>query len=122
MAFVDPQSVTISGVAKTLPRVPSGRPENIGKFSGDDGNTVFTVHQNSSNNRCRREFRLTSTKIAADPISSVNKSVTASVIIGIDEPKVGFTDAELIALFTALSAHVSASSNAKLVQLLTGEL
>lgn len=120
--FADPQTITLSGTAKTLPKVPSGKSENISKFSGDDGNTVVTVHQNATNNRCRREIRLTLGKVAADPISAVNKALNASVVIVIDEPKYGFTDAELIAAYTALSAHVSAGSNAKLVQMLNGEL
>lgn len=120
--FVDPQVVTLSAVAKTLPKVPSGKVESISRFSGDDGNTVLTVHQNSTNNRARREIRLTLGKVAADPITAINKSLNASVVIVFDEPKYGFTDAELIAAYAALSAHVAAGSNAKLTQLLNGEL
>lgn len=122
MAFVDPQVVTISGTAKTLARVPSGKEANVGKFSGDDGNTNVTVHQNSTNARFRREFRISSKKVAPDPISAVNKELSASVIIAFDEPKYGFSDAELIALFAAASAALTAATNAKLVQLLNGEL
>jgi hypothetical protein len=122
MAFADPQSVTISGSAKTLARVPSGKETTIGKFSGDDGNTTLTVHQNSTNARFRREFRLTQRKVAADPITAVNKELSASIILSVDEPNYGFTDADLLGLFTALKDHVTASTNAKLVQLLNGEL
>lgn len=120
--FADPQTITLSAVAKTLVKVPSGKVENISKFTGDDGNTVVTVHQNSTNNRFRRELRLTLTKVAPDPITAINKTLNASVVIVVDEPKYGFTDAELIAAYAAISTHASASSNAKLTQLLNGEL
>lgn len=119
--FADPQSVTITGVTTSLPRVPSGNQTGVGSFASNDGNIQLSVHQKGTNNRCRREFRLTQRKIAADPISSVNKEVSASIIIGIDEPKWGFADAELIALFTAAVTSIQASSNAKLSQLLGGE-
>lgn len=122
MAYADPQSITITGTAYSLPRVPSEDQNRIGKFSGNDGNTVVTVHQNSTNSRFRREFRLTSRKVAADPITAQNKELSASCVVVIDEPRYGFTDAELIALYTAITSSLSAGSNAKLVQLLNGEL
>lgn len=122
LAYADPQTLTIGGVAKTLPRVPSEAVDRIGKFSGDDGLTVLTVHQNQSTGRFRREIRLTTTKVVADPISAVNKSVSASLIIGVDEPKYGFSDGDLKALWTALRDTIDASSGLKMTQLLNGEL
>lgn len=120
--YADPQTVTVGGTAISLPRVPSSNSARLGEFSSNDGNTVLSVRQDKTNNRFRREFRLTSKKIAADPISAVNKEASASVIIAIDEPRYGFTDVELVNLFTGLSAQLSANTNAKLNQLLGGEL
>jgi len=120
--YTDPQAITVSGTALSLPRVPSASPQRIGQFSTSDGNNIISVHQNQSANRFRREFRLTQRKIAVDPISAANKEVSASVIVAFDEPKVGFTDAELIALFTGVVASLTASTNAKVVSLLGGEI
>lgn len=122
MSFSDPQTITLSGILKTLPRVPSDKPTNIGKFYGDEGNTIVSVHQNSSNSRFRREFRITLSKVIVDPLSNMPSAKTASCIVAFDEPKYGFTDAELIAAYAAITASLSAGSNAKLTQMLTGEL
>jgi len=120
--FADPQTVTVNGVAIPLPRTPTTNSGRIGEFSSNDGNTVLAVRQDKTSNRFRREFRLTSRKVTADPISAVNKEVSASIIIAIDEPRFGFSDTELAYLYTGLTALIAASSNAKLNQLLGGEL
>jgi hypothetical protein len=117
--YADPQSVTINAVATSLPRVGSPTPNRVGNFASTDGNIMLSVHQNQTANRCRREFRLTQKKIAADPISAVNKEVSASVIIVVDSPKVGFTSTELGYLTTALKA---AFTDAQRDKLLGGEL
>jgi len=118
--FTDPQEITLGSTEYDLVKVPSGKVESVSKFSGNDGNIVMTVHQNSSNTRCRREIRLTSQKVVADPISGVNKALSASVIIAFDEPKFGFTDVELVQIYMALNARIS--DGVRLQQLLNGEL
>lgn len=120
--FADPQALTVSGTAVSLPRVGSGNPSRLGVYQNADGSMNLSIRQDQTANRFRREVRLTMKKVAADPISAVNKEVSASVIIAIDEPKVGFTDVELTSLYTALTAALSASSNARLLQLMGGEL
>jgi hypothetical protein len=120
--FADPQSITVSGTTHALPRVPSNSPTRTGNFQNTDGTIVQNVHQNGSRNRARRDFRVTQRKVAADPLTAVNQEVSASVIFSFDEPKNGFSDTELIALFTGAVAQLQAGSNAKLIQLLGGEL
>lgn len=117
--FADPQTVTISGSSIPLPRIPSSAPTRQGLFQSADGNTQLLISQNSTANRFRREFRLTSKKVAADPISAVNKEVSASVVMVIDEPRWGFTDADLAALCTGLIAAFTAGTRDKV---LGGEL
>jgi hypothetical protein len=119
--YADPQSVTVGAVTETLPRVPTTNPTRVGQFSSADGNLILSVHQNQTANRFRREIRLTQRKIAADPISAVNKEVSASVILSIDEPKVGFSDADLLALYEGLVAYAAASSDAAVSKALGGE-
>lgn len=116
--FADPQSVTVNGAAKSLSRVVSPSPTQ-GVFSNNGDEFVLVTSQKQTNNRFRREFRFTQTKIAADPISALNKQVSASVIIAIDEPKVGFTDAELGYLIAGVKTAFDATAYGKL---LTGEI
>lgn len=121
MAFADPQSVTINGVAKSLVRQGSPQPERLGKFSTAEGDFEFTVRQDKTASRFRREIRLTQKKVAADPISAVNKEVSTSVYIVVDEPRWGFTDTELGYLTAGLIAAYSASTYAMQTKLLSGE-
>jgi hypothetical protein len=117
--YADPQSVTVNAVAKSLPRVGSSSPNKTGQFQTADSEFDFKVSQNGTTNRFRREVRLTQKKVAVDPISAVNKEVSASVIIAVDEPKWGFTDTELGYLTSAIIAWFTAGNRDKL---LGGEL
>jgi len=119
MAFADPQSVTISGSAVTLPRTSSG--VNSGVFSKDDGNVKLTV-SSAYGKRARRTIRLDHRKIVTDPLvtaTNVEKSLSAYLVI--DEPLTGYTVAEAKAVADALIAYLSASTGARLTQLLGGE-
>lgn len=106
-------------MATSLPRVGSSTPESRGSFQTSDGNVSFEIRQNSTSNRFRREVRLTQKKVAADPISAVNKEVSASVIIAVDEPRIGFSDTEIAYLTSAIVAWFTAGNRDKL---LGGEL
>lgn len=120
--FADPQAVTIAGTAYTLPRVGSQQPDRRGNFVSADGNIQLSVSQNSTSARFRREIRLTQKKVAADPISAINKEVSTSVMIVVDEPRWGFIDSEISALLAALTAHFAASTKLAEGKLLGGEL
>lgn len=117
--YADPQSLTVNAVAKTLPRIGSAQPTKVGKFQTADGEFDFRVSQYDTASRFRREVRFTQRKVAADPISAVNKEVSTSVVITVDEPKWGFTDTEVGYLTSALIAWFTAGNRDKL---LGGEL
>lgn len=117
--YADPQSVTVNAVAQSLARQGSAQPQTLGTFSTADGTFTFQVRQNSTANRFRREVRLTQKKVAADPISAVNKEVSSSVMIVVDEPRWGFSDTELGYLTSAITAWFTAANRDKL---LGGEL
>lgn len=117
--FADPQSVTVNAIAKSMPRISSSNPTKSGLFSTPDGDFQFTVSQNATASRFRREVRLTQSKVAADPISAVNKQVSTSVIITVDEPRWGFSDTELGYLTSGLVAWFTAANRDKM---LGGEL
>lgn len=119
MAYADPQSVTINAVAQSLPRVGSPTPEKRGSYKTADGVYSLDIRQDSTAQRFRREVRLTKNIVAADPISAVNKALSASVVLVVDEPKYGFTDTELGHMTAGLIAWFSNASRDKL---LGGEL
>lgn len=119
MAFSDPQSVTINAVANTLPRTSSGT--NNGVFTKDDGNVKLTV-SNAYGKRTRRTIRLDHRKIAPDPlISAQNIEFSMSAYLVVDVPVTGYTIAEQKQIVDALTAYLTASSGARVTQLLGGE-
>lgn len=117
--FADPQSLTVNAVAKSLPRVGSEQPTRLQNFQTADGEFQLSIRQDKSTGRFRREARFIQKKVAADPISAVNKEVSASVIITVDEPRWGFSDTDLGYLIAALKTWFDSTSSGKL---LGGEL
>jgi len=119
MAFSDPQSVTINAVANSLPRV-----SNVGSTSiyrKDDGTVDLTV-MHSGTKRFRRAIRLHHTKVAADPFAAgINKSYDMSVTLAVDVPPIGYTIAEQKQIVDSLVAYLSATSGARVTQLLGAE-
>lgn len=85
------------------------------------GDYTVVTKQNVTANRFRREVRFTSSKVAADPISAVNARKGASAYIVIDEPRDGFTDAELLQLTKDLCDFLTRSTAANTSKLLLGE-
>lgn len=119
MAFSDPQSVTINAVANSLPRTSSG--VNTGVFTKDDGNVKLSI-SHAYAKRTRRTIRLDHAKIAADPlISSQSIKYSMSAYLVIDTPITGYTVAEAKQVVDGLVAYLSASTGARVTQLLGGE-
>lgn len=117
--FTDPQSVTINAVAQSLPRTSAGTDSGI--FTKDDGNVKLTV-SHSYGKRTRRMLRLDHRKVAADPFTTgLNVEYSMGVYIVVDVPKVGYTIAEQKQIVDALTAYLTASSGARVTQLLGGE-
>jgi len=111
--FADPQSVTVNAVAISLPRTAQGATQNV--YTSADGNTSMTIKQNTTASRFRREVRISQKKIAADPISAINKETSVSVYLVVDEPKAVFTDTEIGYLIAALEGWVDSTSSGKLL-------
>ena len=112
--LADPQSVTINAVAVSLPRTQQG--PTVNTYTSSDGKTVMTTKQNITSSRFRREVRLAQTKIAADPISAVNKESGFSVYLVVDEPRSGvFTDTEIGYVIDALKAWLTSTNYNKVL-------
>lgn len=119
MSYTDPQSVTIAGTTVSLPRTASG--VGTGEFSSSDGSVKMTV-SHAYGKRTRRTLRLTQSKIASDPlVPSQNVPSSMSVYIVVDTPRLGFNAAEAKSVVDAFSAYLTASTGARVTQLLGGE-
>lgn len=112
--LADPQSVTVNAVAIPLPRTNQGPSQNV--YTSADQKTVMTTKQNITTARFRREVRLAQTKIAADPISAINKESGVSVYFVVDEPRSGvFSDAEIGYLIDALKTWLTSTNYNKVL-------
>lgn len=121
MAFADPQTVTVNSIALTLPR--TGYLPNAGVFTTADALNKLTISDNYGAKRTRRSARWDFAKIAADPlISSQNIRYSGSCYLVVDQPITGYTVAELKLQLDGFLAYLTATSGAKLTQLLGGEV
>jgi len=119
MAYADPQSLTISGSAISLPR--TGSAQNAGAFTSNDGLVSLSV-SSIYGKRTRRTLRLSHSKVAADPLlAGQNIPVSMSTYIVTDTPLTGYTVAEAKAVVDAFVAYLTASTGARVSQLLGGE-
>lgn len=117
--FSDPQTVTINAVAQTLPRTGSG--PTSGVFTKDDGTVKMSI-AHAFGKRNRRTIRIDHRKVAADPLATgYNKEYSMSVYLVVDVPTVGYTNAEQKQIVDGLTAYLTATSGARVTQLLGGE-
>jgi len=119
MSFTDPQSVTISGTAISLPRVSSGA--GTGQFTSADQNTSLII-ANQYGSRIRRTIRLNVQKIAAAPYNpAVNSLFSMSAYLVVDVPTVGYITTDQFAVVAGLTKYLTDTSGARVTQLLGGE-
>lgn len=117
--FADPQSVTVNAVAQSLPRTSSG--VNRGVFTKDDGSYVLSI-SHEVGKKIRRVIRLDHNKVAPDPLFPANNApYAASVYLVVQEPDVGYTNAELKLVIDGFLAYLTASSGANVARFLGGE-
>jgi len=114
----EPQSVTISGTANSLPRTSTG--VNSGVFNTADGTVVLKV-TNLYGKRNRRTIRMEHSKIAADPLTAANVRYSMTSYLVIDTPNVGYTVAEAQAVVAGLTKWLTDTSGANVAKVLGGE-
>lgn len=120
MAFSDPQAITINAVALSLARVDQ---DPQGKFVTSDGLVEEVIGQQAAGTgRYRRLLRLNHSKIAANPFdSSLNAKYNMAVYVVVDVPQVGYTVTEQKQVTDGFMTYLTASSGARMLQLLGGE-
>ena len=116
--FSDPQSVTISGSAKTLNRTASTA--DGGKFStADRAHKLDIVH--SYGRRHRHTARFQADTLVANPlVSGQNISQSVTLYLTADAPP-GYDTATLKAIMDGFLANMTASTGANLTKLIGGE-
>lgn len=113
MALADPQSLTISGTATSLPR--TGLTLTEGGFRTADQSVSLEV-QHSSGKRNRHLIKVTTATIVADPlVPSINTPVSYSAHLVIDGPRQGVTALQLQKLAEALAGWATSANLAKVV-------
>lgn len=113
--FSDPQSITVAGSAKSLPRVSSG--DFTGRFRTGDGAYELAL-SHTSGKRDRSVARVNIRKIGANPLDPTkNVPYQASAYVVLDAPAQtsGFTSTELEDLVKALAGYLSAANVTKFV-------
>jgi hypothetical protein len=118
MAFSDTQTLTVGATPITLKGTFK---EGFKTVYSNADSTVKLALSHVFGRRNRHTARVDFAKIAADPISGMNSRVTGSVILTIDVPKDGFTNAELKDYVLGLGTWESATSGANVLALLGGE-
>lgn len=103
-----PQTVTYNTVAKDLHKVIDDKTSSV--YRNSEGDFEFKVSHQQSGSRTRRMVRLDRSVIAADPLTAVNASQKAGVYIVIDEPRFGFSDAELEDLVDTLKLWLTSAN------------
>jgi hypothetical protein len=119
MAFSDPQSITISGVASSLPRTSTG--QNGSEYQSADGLIKLTANS-AYGRRTRRVVRVDHSKVSADvylPAQNVKHSMSHYLVF--DVPPVGYTNAEIKAIYDGFKALYTGTSDALITKLLGGE-
>lgn len=117
--YTDPQTVTINGVAQTCARVAIG--DMNATYRTADETVSLRISHRKNKGRVRRMVRLDQIVVATDPLTSAQDYQTAGVYLVVDEPLVGFSDAQLQYLVTALTTWLTASTNANTTKLLGSE-
>jgi hypothetical protein len=119
MALADPQSVTISAVPVSLPRILTGT--SVGTFKASDARTELTLDPRGTAKRRRNVGRLYAKKNVTDPYTGLISQQGYMVSITVDRPLTGITDADAEALASALFTWATASTNSNLKKLIAGE-
>ncbi len=116
--FADPQSITISGAAVSLPR--TGASVDTGGFASADRSHRMTV-SHTYGKRVRHLIKLTKDSLVVNPLvagQNVNQSMGVHLVV--DVPA-GYDTATAKAAVDGFLAMLSASSGAQLTKLLGGE-
>lgn len=123
--FTDPLTVTIDGVAISLARIQeSPGSKGQGPFSlyrNADGTKRLKIGFTEGSTNTRYLIRYEEDAVSADPISAVNKRVTAVFQTTIDQPSFGITDARVVNIVAGMKTLMATTSGAFVERVLGNE-
>lgn len=121
MAFSNPTTYTPPTLgAQTLNKVSSGDYKGI--YRKDDGTITMTVSHQIGSSRTRHVIRIDYYTVSADPyIPAQNVKLTMSTYLVVDRPNVGWTIAQMCDPVNGLLALMSASTYARVTDLVSGQ-
>lgn len=110
--FTDPQSVTIAGVAKSMPRISSNLMKSV--YQTNDETYTLTISHQVSGERVKSLIRLDRKAIVQNPTTSLLDYDILSVYVVIERPKFGFTSTEVNDTVAGLKTLLDATAVGKL--------
>lgn len=115
MAFTDPQTITIDGVAHNCALIKSDGSKSI--YKAADANHTITISHQASKGRVRSMARVDERVVAADPLTAVNQYATTAVYLVVDRPEVGFSADDIDDIVVGFKTWLSTANVTKLVGL-----
>ncbi len=114
--LADPQSITVSAVAKSMPRILNEGTHALYQmsdqtFSLDVRHTSFNKDKKA---RVRSRVGFTQRAVVADPLTAVNDFETVDISIQIDRPEVGFSSAQIDAMCVGFKTWLDTTMVGKL--------
>jgi len=106
--LTDPQSLTITGTAYSLPRVTTGA--SSAQYQNSDESVQLLFSHQSTLDRVRSMARVTKRKIVTNPLDSTSDYDTLGVYIVIDRPNYGFSMTEVEDLVAAFKTWLTTTS------------
>jgi len=121
MALTDPQSITINAVTQPLPRTFSEGSESA--YTSADGLWKLSLnHTVAKQGRWRHLLRFDHSKLTPDPfITAQNVRVSTAIYLVLDTPPAGYSNAEIMQVYTGFKALYTAASDAVVTKLIGGE-
>lgn len=121
MALADPQTITISGTTTPLPRTFSEGSESA--YVSADGLWKLSINHNLvKQGRRRHLLRFDHSKMTSDPYKPAeNVAVSLATYIVFDVPPAGYTNTEILAVYTGFKTLFTASTDALVTKVIGGE-
>jgi len=121
MALADPLSVTINAVTTPLPKT-FGQGDESAYTSADGLIKVSVGHTIVKQGRARRVLRIDHSKLSPDAFKPTeNVKVNMACYVVFDIPPSGYSNSEVLQVYTGFKTLYTASSDAVITKILGGE-
>lgn len=109
----DPQTISVSAIAIPMPKVKIEGSKTT--YQSADGLHRLIIQSTESKANTRYLVRFEEDVVSPDPISSVNKKVTLSMYLVVDQPAFGIDDTRAAAIWAGFTGLVTSSLLTKIL-------